>query len=75
MQLDQGDILTFGIVCDDDMNLAGLRERIHAMLSKSRRFQIIRMPAIPRNAMGKIPRALIASQLAALYAKKNAANA
>ena len=42
------------------------------MLSKSRRFHVIRLPSIPRNAMGKIPRALIASQLAALYgAKKN----
>jgi acyl-CoA synthetase (AMP-forming)/AMP-acid ligase II len=77
MQLDAGDILTFGIVCDDDVDLPALRERIHAMLSKSRRFQLIRMPSIPRNAMGKIPRGLIASQLAALYraAQKNAANA
>ncbi len=77
MQLDEGDILTFGIVCDDSMNLTALRSGIDAMLSRSRRFQIIRLPAIPRNAMGKIPRALIASQLAALYGAKTktAANA
>jgi acyl-CoA synthetase (AMP-forming)/AMP-acid ligase II len=71
MQLDEGDILTFGIVCDDDLDLAALRARIHAMLAKSRRFQVARLPSIPRNAMGKIPRALIASQLAALYGAKD----
>jgi 2,3-dihydroxybenzoate-AMP ligase len=71
MQLDDGDILTFGIVCDDDLDLASLRARIHAMLAKSRRFQVARLPSIPRNAMGKVPRALIASQLAALYGAKD----
>ena len=77
MQLEEGDILTFGIVCGDDLDLPALRDRIHAMLSSRRPFHIIRVPSIPRNAMGKIPRALIASQLAALYGakKKNAANA
>ena len=77
MQLAEGDILTFGIVCDDDLDLPALRERIHGMLAKNRRFHIIRLPSIPRNAMGKIPRALIASQLAALYGarKTSAANA
>ena len=62
--------MTFGVVCDDNLDLPALRERIHGMLAKSRRFQIIRLPAIPRNAMGKIPRAMIASQLAALYGAK-----
>lgn len=77
MQLDEGDILTFGIVCDDHLDLSALRSRILAMLSRSRRFHVIRLPSIPRNSMGKIPRALIASQLAALYgaSKKTAANA
>ena len=77
MQLDEGDVLTFGIVGDDQIDLAALRTRIHAMLSKSRRFHVIRLPSVPRNAMGKIPRALIASQLAALYGAKmkTAANA
>lgn len=77
MQLPEGDLLTFGIVCDDNFDVNALKDRIHAMLSKSRRFHIVRLPSIPRNAMGKIPRALIASQLAAHYGarKKNAANA
>ncbi len=77
MQLDEGDILTFGIVCDERLDLAALRSRINDMLSKSRSFHVIRLPSITRNAMGKIPRALIASQMAALYGAKNktAANA
>jgi acyl-CoA synthetase (AMP-forming)/AMP-acid ligase II len=77
MQLPDGDILTFGIVCDDGKDLDSIRVGIRDILSRSRRFNIIRLPGIPRNAMGKIPRALIASQLAALYgaSKKSAANA
>ena len=77
VQLPEGDRLTFGIVCDDDIDLAALNQRIQSMLARRRPFHLIRMPAIPRNAMGKIPRALSASQLAALYGagKKNVANA
>jgi acyl-CoA synthetase (AMP-forming)/AMP-acid ligase II len=77
LQLDEGDILTFGIVCDDDFDVRGLSEKIRGMLKNNRRFHVLRLPSIPRNAMGKIPRPLIASQLTALYGavKKNAANA
>lgn len=77
MQLPEGDRLAFGIVCDDDLDIKALDERIHAMLTRRRPFHLIRMASIPRNAMGKIPRALIASRLAAVYgaARKNAANA
>lgn len=77
MQLPEGDMLTFGLVCDEDLDQRALRERIKGMLAKNRRFHIIRLPSIPRNAMGKIPRALIASRLAALYGagKKSVADA
>ena len=77
MQLPEGDRLAFGIVCGDDLQLKALNDRIRAMMSRRRPFDLVRMPSIPRNAMGKIPRAQIASHLAALYgaAKKNAANA
>ena len=77
MQLPEGDRLAFGIVCGDDLQLKALNDRIHSMMARRRPFDLVRMPSIPRNAMGKIPRAQIASQLAALYgaAKKNAANA
>jgi acyl-CoA synthetase (AMP-forming)/AMP-acid ligase II len=77
MQLPEGDMLTFGIVCDDDFDLRSFSERVHIILNRKRRFHVIRVPSIPRNAMGKIPRPLVAGQLAALYraVKKNAANA
>jgi malonyl-CoA/methylmalonyl-CoA synthetase len=77
MQLPQGDLLAFGIVCGDDLDFKALNARINDLLVRRRPFHLIRMPAIPRNAMGKIPRALIASRLAALYGanKKTAANA
>ena len=77
VQLPEGDRLVFGVVCGDGFDLKPLQERIHSMLARRRPFHLIRMPSIPRNAMGKIPRAQIASQLAAVYgaARKNAANA
>lgn len=77
MQLPEGDRLVFGIVCAEDLDLNAVTERIHALMARRRPFHLVRMPSIPRNAMGKIPRALIASQLAALYGaqKKTAANA
>ena len=77
MQLPEGDRLAFGIVCDDDLDMKALNQRIHSLMARRRPFHLVRLPSIPRNAMGKIPRARIASRLAALYgaARKNAANA
>ena len=77
LQLDEGDILTFGVVCEDTFDLKGFSAKVREMLKNNRRFHVIRLPSIPRNAMGKIPRPLIASQLAGLYGamKKNVANA
>lgn len=78
LQLAEGDMLALGIVCDDDFDLRGFSEQVHQMLGRRRRFHVIRMPSVPRNAMGKIPRPLIASQLTAIYRavkKKNVANA
>lgn len=77
VQLPEGDRLVFGVVCGDGLDLKALQERIHSMLARRRPFHLIRMPSIPRNAMGKVPRAQIASQLAAVYgaARENAANA
>lgn len=77
MQIDEGDILTFGLVCDDNFDVNGFAAKARDFLKGKRRFHVIRLPSIPRNAMGKIPRAVIAGQLAALYAaaKKKVANA
>ena len=59
------------------LDLPALRTASTTCWPRAAASTIIRLPAIPRNAMGKIPRALIASQLAALYGatKKSPANA
>ncbi len=77
MQLDRGDLLTFAIVCADERDLVGIANQIQALLPKGRRFHVVRVRALPRNAMGKIPRALVAQQLTQAYQakKKNIANA
>lgn len=77
MQLEEGDFLTFGLVCDDNFDVKDFSANVRLMLKGNRRFHVIRLPSIPRNAMGKIPRPIIASQLTALYgaARNNVANA
>ena len=69
MPLPQGDMLTFGVVCDDDIDFQALNKQVQELMMRRRPFRLIRMPSIPRNAMGKIPRPLIAAQLAAAYEK------
>ena len=60
---------------EDKVN--GFAERIRAKLPKGRTFHLVRIRSIPRNAMGKIPRAMIADKLTALYgaSRKNISNA
>lgn len=75
--LPEGDTLTFGVVCDDAFDVKRFTDKVRGILARGRRFKVIRLPTIPRNAMGKIPRPLIAQQLAGLYRGQgsNAANA
>jgi acyl-CoA synthetase (AMP-forming)/AMP-acid ligase II len=77
MQLQEGDLLTFALVCGDDRDIATIAGQIRALLPKGRRFHVVRVRALPRNAMGKIPRAQIARQLTQAYdaKKQNVANA
>ena len=77
MPLAEGDLLTFAVVARDSIDLNAVAERIRAKLPKGRTFHLVRIKAIPRNAMGKIPRAMIANKLTALYgaSRKNIANA
>ena len=67
MPLAEGDLLTFAVVTRDTVDLGAVAERIRAKLPKGRSFHLVRIRSIPRNAMGKIPRALIANKLTALY--------
>ena len=67
MPLAEGDLLTIAVVTRDKVDLATVAERIRAKLPKGRTFHLVRIRSIPRNAMGKIPRAMIANKLTALY--------
>lgn len=77
MQLDEGDLLTFALVCQDEQAIPSIAKQIQKLLLKGRRFHVVRVRALPRNAMGKIPRAMIAQKLTQAYQakKKNIANA
>lgn len=67
MPLDEGDLLTIAVVTGDKVDLNQVAERIRAKLPKGRTFHLVRIRSIPRNAMGKIPRAMIAERLTGLY--------
>ena len=77
MPLAEGDLLTIAVVTSDKTDLNAVAKRIQAKMPKGRSFHLVRIKAIPRNAMGKIPRAMIANKLTALYgaSRKNIANA
>lgn len=77
MQLAEGDLLTIAVVTRDNVDLKAVAARIQAKLPNGRTFHLVRIKSIPRNAMGKIPRAMIANKLTALYgaSRKNIANA
>ncbi|HEV2044305.1 MAG TPA: class I adenylate-forming enzyme family protein, partial [Sphingomicrobium sp.] len=67
MPLAEGDLLTIAVVTRDKVDLNAVAERIRGKLPRGRTFHLVRIKAIPRNAMGKIPRALIANKLTELY--------
>jgi len=56
LQLDSGDALAVGVVCSDGVDLHALKQQIAPLLPKVFPFSLIRMPQIPRNAMGRIAR-------------------
>ena len=60
-------MLTIAVVTSDKVDLNAVAERIRGKLPKGRTFHLVRIRSIPRNAMGKIPRAMIAEKLTALY--------
>ncbi len=77
MPLVEGDLLTIAVVTRDTVDLKAVAARIQAKLPKGRTFHLVRIKTIPRNAMGKVPRAMIANRLTELYGatRKNIANA
>jgi acyl-CoA synthetase (AMP-forming)/AMP-acid ligase II len=67
MQLVEGDLLTIAVVTADRVDLNDVANLIRDKLPAGRTFHLVRLRSIPRNAMGKIPRAMIAEKLTALY--------
>ena len=70
LPLDSGDELTFAIVCRDAADLKAIAGAIRNKLPKGRRFRVARLRAVPRNAMGKIPRGIVARELTKAYQAK-----
>lgn len=67
LKLDAGDRLAFAVVCDEAVDLKALSQRIAARLPLRTQYILIRVPNIPRNAMGKLPRNEIAQTLTEFY--------
>ena len=67
MPLAEGDLLTIAVVTREKVDLNQVAERIRSKLPMGRTFHLVRINTIPRNAMGKIPRAMIANKLTELY--------
>lgn len=72
MPLDDGDLLTFAIACQDDADLDRIAGLIKARIPRGTRFHVVRLKAIPRNEMGKAPRTQIAKRLTELYGARKA---
>lgn len=70
MKLKDRDLLTVAVVCNDDVDLLALREQIVARLPQRKALLLARMPSIPRNAMGKVPRKILAERVAAIYSQE-----
>jgi hypothetical protein len=75
MQLDAADALTVAVVCGPDIKLPELRKKILPLMPKQFPFTLIRVPDLPRNAMGRIPRQAVAKRLAEQMKARVAAKA
>jgi len=63
LPLDAQDLLTVAVVCSDEIDLKAMQSDILTLLPSFNRFALVRVPEIPRNAMGKIARAAITKRL------------
>ncbi len=76
LPLDEGDLLTFAVVADSSTDLKEVAAQIR-MAIRGQPFHLVGVKSIPRNAMGKVPRQVIANKLTALYggSKRNISRA
>ena len=63
LQLDQADVLAIAVACADKVDLSALRKRIAPLVPRQFPLAVLRVPEIPRNAMGRIPRQAFAKAL------------
>jgi acyl-coenzyme A synthetase/AMP-(fatty) acid ligase len=66
LRLDAGEILAIVVVCGEEVDMQAMVQQIIAKLPRPMRFRLVRVPNIPRNAMGKVPRQALAARLASL---------
>lgn len=62
--MDAADLLTIAFVCDDDVDLGALRNKVSKIMPKAFQFGFIRVGNIPRNGMGRVPRQAYARAIA-----------
>jgi acyl-coenzyme A synthetase/AMP-(fatty) acid ligase len=63
LQLDRADVLAIAIACADEVDVRQLREKVAQLVPRQFPLAVIRVPHIPRNAMGRIPRQAFARSL------------
>ena len=59
----RGDRLAVAVACPHDTDLEALKRSIRSTLPGIEQFTLVRIPRIPRNAMGKVPRLALARQI------------
>lgn len=72
LRLDVGDRLILAVVCAETVDLRELSQKIRVCLPVGGSHIVLRVPAIPRNARGKLERNLLAEKLLKLYRRSRA---
>jgi len=63
LQMDNADVLAIAVTCADDVDLKVLRQEVAKLAPPQFPMTILKVPRIPRNAMGRIPRQAFANAL------------
>ena len=69
VQYNGQDTLVFAVVCAEGADLKDLQGRVRKAVDIRRPFLLVRVPKIPRNEMGKVPRQVLAGQLGKILAR------
>jgi acyl-coenzyme A synthetase/AMP-(fatty) acid ligase len=63
LQMDENDVLAIAVTCADAVDFKQLRQTIAGLVPRQFPLLVLRVPRIPRNAMGRIPRQAFANAL------------